>query len=159
MAILIRCECGREARAKDSFAGKTVTCPACGQMIEIPTIAARVGNQSTNRPARSKGANIWSRGTPKKIAVYGNDVMPDDEFLKFAIIAIIGLKLVPNDELENIPLMEIQANGRSSRDGFHLGIARHGQQMFPSTRSEEVLVIPEEGVPGGLIGLVPIYDD
>jgi len=37
MAIKFNCSCGRELNVKDSLAGKKGKCPACGQIVEVPT--------------------------------------------------------------------------------------------------------------------------
>lgn len=39
MPIITSCACGKTLRAKDEFAGKRLKCPACGQVITIPTQA------------------------------------------------------------------------------------------------------------------------
>ena len=36
MAIVIKCGCGRELRAKDEAAGKKSKCPHCGSEVFIP---------------------------------------------------------------------------------------------------------------------------
>src|SRR5690348_9992307 len=37
MAISFACSCGKSFRAKDELAGKRTKCPACGQVLVIPS--------------------------------------------------------------------------------------------------------------------------
>lgn len=47
MPIMVSCECGRQMRVPDDYAGKKVKCPACGTPL---IVAAPVRNSRTERP-------------------------------------------------------------------------------------------------------------
>jgi DNA-directed RNA polymerase subunit RPC12/RpoP len=53
MAIVFHCECGKELRSKDDFAGKRTKCPACGAAILIPV---PVKAEPSKTPAEKKPA-------------------------------------------------------------------------------------------------------
>ena len=40
MTIRVRCPNGHQLKAKDSHAGRTLTCPSCGQAIKVPNVEA-----------------------------------------------------------------------------------------------------------------------
>jgi hypothetical protein len=40
MPIRVTCVCGKSYPCKDEFAGQSVPCPACGQMIQVPALPA-----------------------------------------------------------------------------------------------------------------------
>jgi hypothetical protein len=48
MAILLTCACGKQFRAKEEFAGKTMKCRNCGLMLVIPEAAAGSGGSSND---------------------------------------------------------------------------------------------------------------
>jgi DNA-directed RNA polymerase subunit RPC12/RpoP len=54
MAIVFHCECGKELRSKDDFAGKRTKCPACGAAILIPVpVKAEPAKAAEKKPAPS----------------------------------------------------------------------------------------------------------
>jgi len=58
MAILVRCLCGRELRARADFAGARTECPTCGRTIEIPRLAATAAASRPPAPAVEEAAWI-----------------------------------------------------------------------------------------------------
>ena len=61
MPISVSCSCGKALRVKDEWAGKTVTCPACGGTF---VAIAGGGRAPAPAPASSNitGAEVWTRG-------------------------------------------------------------------------------------------------
>lgn len=39
MPIEIRCQCGKKLKAPDKLAGRTVNCPGCNALIQVPALA------------------------------------------------------------------------------------------------------------------------
>lgn len=63
MAIPFTCECGATFKAKDSFAGRQVTCRACGRKLTVPGAAA--GEDESSEPANA-APRVTGVKKPKK---------------------------------------------------------------------------------------------
>jgi hypothetical protein len=50
MPILVRCDCGKQLKAKDELAGRRVKCPGCGAVLTVPDI----DEPAPNRPSAPK---------------------------------------------------------------------------------------------------------
>src|SRR5437588_9164085 len=51
MSIRVTCECGKELRVKDEYAGKRGKCPSCGKILQIPQPEADVFDLKDDAPA------------------------------------------------------------------------------------------------------------
>jgi DNA-directed RNA polymerase subunit RPC12/RpoP len=51
MSIVVSCQCGKQFKVKDEFAGKKGKCPSCGNRFIVPTPAAK--------PAEPEGFPDW----------------------------------------------------------------------------------------------------
>jgi hypothetical protein len=51
MPITFACECGKSFTVGTEFAGRAVTCPACGAALTVP---GELSDESTDEPARAK---------------------------------------------------------------------------------------------------------
>ena len=49
MAIVVGCRCGRKFQTKDEYAGRQAKCPACGEVLDIPTLQDDVQVESEER--------------------------------------------------------------------------------------------------------------
>jgi hypothetical protein len=68
MAILFRCKCGRELRAKPDLAGKKTKCPECQAILMIP------------RPEGEKPAKPEPASKPADLAAAAAPIAFDDDF-------------------------------------------------------------------------------
>jgi len=92
MGIQVTCECGRQARAKDSFAGKHVICPSCGRTIEIREIHSGSVNAHaepiTPTPATTResahGNSGPSTSVPRPTGNRGDPTRPSNHPLSIA---------------------------------------------------------------------------
>jgi multidrug resistance efflux pump len=83
MPISFACECGKQLNAKDELAGKRVKCPACQEILMVPTYgtpnSARAANpknaasgpEDTNE-SQGAASSPWSRS-----GTSGHDAFPD----------------------------------------------------------------------------------
>ena len=58
MAIKIVCDCGRELKLKDEFAGKKGKCPGCGAVIQVPTPEETEAQAAAEAAARAEAEAI-----------------------------------------------------------------------------------------------------
>ena len=56
MAILMRCRCGGQFKAKDEHAGKRFPCPKCGTTLEVPRASTPTPAAAATRPAGPVGS-------------------------------------------------------------------------------------------------------
>jgi len=58
MPVSFKCECGKDLRVKDEFAGKKVKCPSCNQIIVTPEITAEdlVATEGIAEPEKSQSS-------------------------------------------------------------------------------------------------------
>ena len=71
--IDMRCGCGRLLKAPDALAGKSVKCPACGRVLEVPAV------QSTGAGPRRVGygrAMTHATGARSAVRKAGQGVSP-----------------------------------------------------------------------------------
>jgi hypothetical protein len=59
MPVSFKCECGKDLRVKDEFAGKKVKCPSCNQIIVTPEITAEdlVATEGLAEPEESQSSS------------------------------------------------------------------------------------------------------
>lgn len=53
MPIVFSCQCGKKLQAKEEYAGKSVKCPGCGQVVKIPAVASGTPIAGPKAPAQA----------------------------------------------------------------------------------------------------------
>ncbi len=71
MAIKFECRCGKRLRARESMAMRRVLCPACGELVGVPSL------QPTTRGAKAGPLTPSERLRTRRCVLPGDDVLPD----------------------------------------------------------------------------------
>ncbi|MFO0972115.1 MAG: hypothetical protein U1A27_01575 [Phycisphaerae bacterium] len=70
MAIVVRCkQCGKELRAKDELAGKTVRCPGCQSPLKIEPAGSASGSAAPAAPKNGPASNGPKSGVNVNAAI------------------------------------------------------------------------------------------
>jgi hypothetical protein len=68
MPITFTCPCGRQIRAKDGSAGRSLECPSCGANLEVPAPDAIDLGISLDQPSHSDSLKPMARKRPRNYA-------------------------------------------------------------------------------------------